>query len=830
MAAKKTVAKTVKKEPVQQEPPRPDIFESLGNKAVWVALGLIFLLAFIVFKDFLLGDKIYLYKDICSDSVNASWPWMVHSADYISQYGTPSWSFSMGMGQNILSFSCYDPFDYLLYPFGRDTMPYLIIYKELAKILLSGFLIFKFLKLLKMNNYVSILGALMYSFSGYMILGSGWFLFSFEVFNAALLLYAFELLYQRGKWWLFVLPIFFIGISRPFNFWLYGVFLAAYILFRIVLDDKKIISKDTIVLFGKIVGVSLLGLGLSAPLLLEQLQVIIDSPRGSGPDSYSATISKTPMFGTPDKVEFGTDVMRFFSNDMLGSGINFRGWTNFLEAPEFYFGIPCLILFSQVFQFLKKNEKRAAIILLVIWLIPIFFPYFRKAFYLFTGDYYRSYSFFVGFIFLLYSMIGLNRMLTENRMSVRALLITTGIWLVLLNYPYFPEKGLVQSGIKLFANVALISYAAIVYFMGKNRSNANYKYALIALLFVELCWFSYTTVHKRDNANGIGNLTAKNLKEKVWYNDYTLDAVDYLKKTDKSFYRLDKNFVSTPAIHGSLNDAMVQGYYSTPSYNPFNQKGYIDYMKTMGVINKVNEYESRWSAGLINRFILESLNDVKYILAIRDARRSYSQPTWKITHDSLTQIGDVVVLKNRFNLPLGFGYDKYMKLSVFDALSPAQKDYVSTKACVVNDEDEGKVSRLSEFHLKDTVAPNLFTFDLLKQNLDTLRKNTMQITEFKPTLIKGSITLPAARMVYFSIPSDKGWSIKENGQALDKFVLSGGMTGVVLGAGTHNLELQYESLNYNKGKTVAFVTLPVLLGLVFFTLRKKKKIETSAIN
>jgi hypothetical protein len=220
---------------------------------------------------------------------------------------------------------------------------------------------------------------------------------------------------------------------------------------------------------------------------------------------------------------------------------------------------------------------------------------------------------------------------------------------------------------------------------------------------------------------------------------------------------------------------------------------------------------------------LESLNDVKYILAIRDPQRSYSQPTWKITHDSITQIGDVVVLKNKFNLPLGFGYDKFMKFSVFDALLPYQKNYVSTKACVVNDEDVAKMNGLKEFDLKDTVAANLFTFDLLKQNLDSLRTNTMQIADFKPTHIKGSITLPATRMVYFSIPSEKGWSIKDNGQVADKFLLSAGMTGVMLSAGKHELELEYTSLNFQKGVKIGSITFCIFIAVILYLIWQRKR-------
>jgi len=808
---------------------RPDFFETLGPKASWLVLGLILLVSFIVFKDFLLLKKVYLFKDIGSDSLNASWPWMTHSADYIAQYGVPSWSFNMGMGQNILSFSCYDPFDYILYMFGRDNMPYLIVYKELAKILLAGFLFFKYLKLLNLSNYTATIGALVFAFCGYMVLGSGWFLFSFEVFVAALLLYSFELLFQKNKWYWFAIPIFLIGISRPFNLWTYAVFLTLYILFRVYQSEEKFDLKKITLLFSKILAVSIIGLGLSAPLLLEHLQVMIDSPRGSGPDSQSQVLASMPMFQTADKMEFGTAMLRLFANDIMGSGMKFKGWTNFLEAPEFYCGLPCLLLFTQFFSFLSKRTKRFAIALLVIWLLPVIFPYFRRAFYLFSGDYYRTYSFFVALTLIFFSVSAFDKMLTQQKVNLKALIISGIILFGLLNYPYFKEKDMVDGGIKLFANTFLLAYAFLIYLMGSKKQNLNYKYIFLALLVIELAYFSSTTVNRRQNANGDGNVTVKNLKEKIWYNDYTLEAVAHLKKTDSSFYRVDKNYVSTPAIHGSLNDAMVQNYYSTPSYNPFNQKYYIQYMKTMGVINKVNEYESRWSSGLINRFILQSLNNVKYILAMRDPRRSYSQPGWRFSHDSITQVGDVVILKNKFNLPLGFGYSKYVKLSDFESLSNAQKDQVSTRACVVNDEDVVKLTLLGEFSLKDTLPENQFTFDVLKQNTDSLKKNVLQISEFKPTRIKGSINLPASQMLYLAIPFDRGWEIKDNNGSVEKMILSNGMTGVFLSKGAHEVELEYTSLNFKKGVLISLVSFCIFTAVLFFWVRltrKKQAIES----
>lgn len=792
-----------------------DFFETLGYKAIWLCLGLIALIAFVIFKDFIFQQKIYLFKDIGSDSLNASWPWMVHSADYISKYGIPSWSFNMGMGQNILSFSFYDPFDYILYFFGKNNMQYLLVYKEIAKILLAGFLFFKYLKLLKLSNYTATIGALLYAFSGYMIVGSGWFLFSFEVFNAALLLLCFELLYQKNKWYWFVLPIFLIGISRPFNFWLYAIFLLFYILFRVIQTEEKLDIKKTSFLFAKIIGVSIIGIGLSAPLFLEHLQAMIESPRGSGPDSYFHILSSAPMFHTTDKVQFGTGIMRFFSSDILGSGINFKGWQNLLEAPIFYCGLPCLLLFPQFFQFLSKPVKRAALVLLSIWLLPIIFPYFRQAIWLFSGDYYRTYSFFVGLVLIFYSIISFDKIIRQHKLNLLSLIITLILLLILVNYPFFQDKKTVDNGIRFFAEIFLIFYAFLLYSISKQKNNVSYKYVFLAGLCIELIYFSWCTVNRRDTVK------VADLKQPIGYNDYSNQAIGYLNQIDHSFYRVDKNYFSTPAIHGSLNDGMAQNYYGTSSYNAFNQKYYIDYLKTMGVLSKVNELESRWSSGLINRFILESLNDVKYILT----NKGYSQPSWHVSHDSIAKFGDVLVLKNKFNLPLGYGYNNYIKLSVFEQLSSSQKDFVSTKTCVVNDEDLSKVAALKEFELKDTIAPSLFTFDLLKQNIDSLQKSTLQVSEFKPTNIKASINLADNKMIYASIPYDKGWAVTDNGNKLDKLILSGGMTGFVLNKGNHVLEFTYTSLNLKRGLYISIVSFCIFIGLFFF-FKKNQKEET----
>ena len=83
--------------------------------------------------------------------------------------------------------------------------------------LLTNYLDYLFLKQLKVSNFSATIGALLFSFSGFMIIGSCWYVFTYEAFTLAMALLGFELYFQKNKWLVFVLSIALIGISMPFN-------------------------------------------------------------------------------------------------------------------------------------------------------------------------------------------------------------------------------------------------------------------------------------------------------------------------------------------------------------------------------------------------------------------------------------------------------------------------------------------------------------------------------------------------------------------------------------------------------------------------------------
>src|SRR5215211_4686402 len=107
-------------------------FEVYG---LYILLALLTITSFFVFKDFIFLNKIYLYKDIGSDSINANYPHGFQVAQYINHESfIPKWSFYQGMGQNILPFSITDPYYLVLMLFGENNLAAGIGYMEIVKI------------------------------------------------------------------------------------------------------------------------------------------------------------------------------------------------------------------------------------------------------------------------------------------------------------------------------------------------------------------------------------------------------------------------------------------------------------------------------------------------------------------------------------------------------------------------------------------------------------------------------------------------------------------------------------------------------------------------
>ena len=625
---------------------------------VLFVIGIIIFVGIIAFKKYFTGDFLFFFKDIGSDSLNQDYPAILHKVRLLESEFFSNWSFFSGMGEivnNIIPVDPYTGFRFLEKQIGVATFDSdYFIYGRFSRkfvfsFLLTGIVFYSYLKTISINKFSALMGSMLISFSGFIVLGSSWG-FSGQVFKAVFLLFSFEQLFVKKKWYFFPFAILYLG-SNPFVLFIYSLFLSVYVLFRLFSEKEHRISKF-IKLSGQMIILGIVGLMMNIVNFSKVFIKMFYSPRVAGNASYTQALSAGEDIVNQSNI-VPTTILRFFSSDILGTGSNFQGWNNYLEAPLFYIGLLTLLIFPQVFIYLNKRKKIIFGCFLGFWFLTLIFPFLRHAMLAFTGDYWRyGFDFFVPFTLLFYAIYALNELDKTFKINYKLLGGTLVILLVALFFPYesIPLKA-IDNSLRMSIVLILFLYSALLVFMSKSKYKSLAQIGLILLLTVELSYFSYKSYADREP------VTKKEFKENAGgYKDGTIKAVEYIKSIDKTlFYRTEKNYQSGNAMHGSLNDAMAQGYYGTTRYSSFNQLNYVRFLEETGLIQKGDETATRWVTGFRGNPLLQTFGNVKYHLS-----KSEKPDMMRFGFDSLSRQNGITILKNRFYLPFGYTYDKYI--------------------------------------------------------------------------------------------------------------------------------------------------------------------------
>ena len=781
------------------------------GKETYLLLAAIALCCLIVFFDFISGEKVYLYKDIGSDSVNIYFPWLCQMSDYLKKSGIPTWSFSQGLGQNAFPLWLGDFFSNIITLFDKEKMPYLIGLAEVLKISLCGLVFFKYLIELNIGRFSAYIAAFLFAFCGYIILGGCWTIFSTEALYVSIILYGFERWLNRRQLLWFVIGIGALSFLQPFLLFPHALFLAVYMPARYN-DVKGNEWKKFPAFLGKTVGLAILAVAISAYQLLPDLVQYIESPRVGGEARLIDNLIAKPAFTVAEPLLRFTTTYRAFGSDMLGTGLEFKGWQNYLEAPLFYCGIFCLVAFPQAFVAFNKKQKIAYGILAAIFTLPILFPYFRYSFWAYTGDYYRALSLVISILLLMFSARALDHIITTRKINLVVLGITVALLLILLYTPSSEFEANINQGMRSTSTLLIFVYASVLWAATRaNHIRVISLSVLVLFCFFEAVFYSTTTVNDRDI------VTSKELSEKVGYNDHTIDALDYIKKHDKGFYRVNKDYQSGPAVHPSFNDPKVQGYFGTTSYYSFNQKNYIKFLGDLGVIDPKNELQTRWLSGLAGRPLLISLTAGKYSMS-----KTPSPQILAFGYDSLAKFGDVYLYRNNYALPLGMATDVTLDENSFKTLSQGQRDLFLMKGCVVSNEDK-ELATFNKYNLTDTALPP--TLDLYFKSARSMSHDSFVISQFKENDIKGSVVVTSPKILFFTIPFDEGWKATVNGIAAKLYRVDCGMTGLKIGSGTNKVELQFEPRYMKNGALISLIGILVFSGLLYANRSYLRKLK-----
>src|SRR5438067_3008724 len=742
-----------------------------------VALSLL-IPGLVIFWPFLFGDAVLLYTDIGRDSLNSYYTDFVHLSNYIRTNGFPSWSFHIGMGQDLAyatGFLVWEPVTWLPARFIAQAL----VFQHLVKCLVAGLLFFRFLELCRVATGAALLGSLLLSFSAYLSMGSCWYLPAEELLAFTATLLGAEEALQRGRWVLLALSVALLGWINPFYFYLCALFLGCYVPARIIARNgwrPRFISKKTLPL----AAVALLGIGLGAFISLPYLNVVLSSPRGSGATNSLATLGSFPLFGFESASHYVTALLRPLANDLLGTGDTFRGWQNYFEAPLTYCGLISLVLLPQAFV-RGTRRHRVILLLFLLWLIvPTVFPWFRYLFWLFKGDYYRTYSLFSVLGIITVGMLAFTRYVEHGILNQWLLVASVTLLVAVLYLPIDVLQSVIDSRLRIAVTAYLIGYGLVLLVGQLANKREVAACVVIGLAVVELVHFNRITVLDRKIIRRhelVGGMAATR---------DTVEAIQDLRHDDSSFYRITLLRLSEGRTGADPNDAMLLGYYGTSSYSSFNDSNYLRFLTAVEALPSNLETDTRWAAGLAGNFIPSIFGGEKYALV------DDPEPFQKVAqYELVRRYGDSYLFKNQLFLPLGLTFTRYLPQDQFLQLSRDAKEQVLLATAILEPNEQAmapSLKRISVAELESEFAASSYP-GLVEQR----RASAFRLASFTQNRLEGSVRLDQDSILILQTPFSPGWRAFQDCQPASVFRADIGVLGVALKAGEHKVELRYRN-------------------------------------
>ncbi len=117
-----------------------------------------------------------------------------------------------------------------------------------------------------------------------------------------------------------------------------------------------------------------------------------------------------------------------------------------------------------------------------------------------------------------------------------------------------------------------------------------------------------------------------------------------------------------------------------------------------------------------------------------------------------------------------------------------------------------------------------FNQDVFEEGFNILNQHYMQTTEYNDSSMKGTINAGEGGLFYTSIPYEKGWTAKVDGEPVNITPVGGCMLAFELPAGEHTIELTYVPNGFVPGLIVSILSLGAfVLAIVLHRRYCKKK-------
>lgn len=732
--------------------------------------ALLFLI--IIFPALVIGKgKLFMSADFNSQQI----PFNILCNKSIKE-GNFFWNWNTDLGSNfIASYSFYNigsPFFWIMMLVPSKFVVYAMAPILVLKFMVSGCSSFLYLRQYVKNENFACIGAVLYTFSGFVFSNLFYNHFMDVIALFPFILLALDQNVKNEKKYVFSIMVAIMAMTNYVFFVMEVIFIILYFCCKVYTHEYNITLKKIINLAFE----SILGFGVSCVIVIPSVIDLLGNPR--------STARFTNIY---DMLVYGVDqyilILKaaFLPADLQnGAALYENRWT----CTELYLPMIGMIFVISYMIHCKKKENFIFNMLLICTVFS-FVPLLNSSFQLLNKAYYTRWF----FMFTLMLALASIKAIEEQYEIVSGAIVSAGIVVGLILY--FNRKGVINNKFYMW-----IVTTAILGIMFTLISKYNSKKKVYQNMFISILIFSVLG----------GSAHFYNMFNYKDIDNYFDNFIGFQENNDlknEEFYRTENK---------EWNTSMVSDNKDIICWNSTVSASIFSFYNNVGAGRHITSIADDSLYGL------RSLLSVKYL---------YNNDNEYLDTKVYSDNGINRIYENLDYIPMGFAFDYYITEEEYQAIPVEKRHLILLKALVVSDqelnENTGGLSCLKKLDINEMGDLNYNSFE---KDVQDRRQITCDIFEQKKNGFTAKINLKSEKMIFFSVPYDKGWSAFINGEKVEIIKVDDGLMALKCQKGINNIEFNYIPQGFKFGAILSIVSF--VLICVGICINKRVKLHDEA--
>jgi len=759
----------------------------------------------VIYFNFFTGTSYFAYRDMGADTVDQYVPYYLDLVRKVGSGSLGTWNMSYGLGASFMSYQSWtlDPFCLVIVPLtlllGQEHLSLVLVIAQGLKMLLCGLLFDHVLTFYCKRPLSRIVGSVLYSFCGFLLLWGQHYWIGASIVMATLMMLMLELLMQRWtmpRFWGLLAASAASIIMSTYSGYAAMLFSLSYALLRIpIATDAHGARAYLRQLFRLAVPVACGVLVSCVTLVPYAIAMVQESSRvvSSGQAPLSSRMGGyargfVPLRWIPYLLS------RLLGNGLVSAGVELPGGlvpasrefaqTNVHEMVQMGFSVGAVVLLCQFAWWevthADAREKMLTAVagaLCVLYCVNYFLPALSNVF---SAVRYRS-CFALAAPACIAMSLAFEHCLLEDRPSLPALVVSSVLTVAILAWSLLhTQNGRLAC---LYFSLAFVVFLVLCVARSRGAREALVVTLAAAVVLSTSVVDGFFVTNNRTwcTKDDFPNATSS-------YERDLRAALRYIRSQDSD----EPATYRTSLAMDDLNASLAQGFMGVDSYNSTINSNLEEFYQRVWprAIRGISAYQATRDDML--HPALQRILGVRYVACRYDLDLE--------GYDLIKTFGSVRVYKAEGTTSLATVYGGSVTEASAKDKTPAQLERLFGKGTAIVSKD----------------APGAY------QNLEAGSSDTAAVPATKAqvdsqTSVSCDVTVTKKSICMVAIPYARGWTAKVDGKAVPTFRTNYGFIGVALKPGSHHVSLVYRPTGANVGVAMSAAGLVLALLAGVFT-------------